>query len=90
MCVCVQASSPSHHTVSKQVRIKTSQSTGDVSTAYQSSEPRGRHHSTSEFTHANILLRIMKNHFAFLINLLALVFFSLIHFHSLSLSLLFL
>ncbi|KAG1967961.1 mitogen-activated protein kinase kinase kinase 3 [Pimephales promelas] len=41
------ASSPSHHTVSKQVRIKTSQSTGDVSTAYQSSEPRGRHHSTS-------------------------------------------
>ncbi|RXN31777.1 mitogen-activated kinase kinase kinase 3 [Labeo rohita] len=31
----------------KQVRIKTSQSTGDVSTAYQSSETRGRHHSTS-------------------------------------------
>lgn len=41
------ASSPSHHTVCKQVRIKTSQSTGDVSTVYQSSEPRGRHHSTS-------------------------------------------
>ncbi|XP_050955514.1 mitogen-activated protein kinase kinase kinase 3 [Labeo rohita] len=41
------ASSPSHHTVCKQVRIKTSQSTGDVSTAYQSSETRGRHHSTS-------------------------------------------
>uniref|UniRef100_A0A672HBY4 Mitogen-activated protein kinase kinase kinase 3 n=1 Tax=Salarias fasciatus TaxID=181472 RepID=A0A672HBY4_SALFA len=29
-----------------QVRIKPSQSTGDVSTAYQSSEPRGRHLST--------------------------------------------
>ncbi|KAI7803881.1 mitogen-activated protein kinase kinase kinase 3 [Triplophysa rosa] len=41
------ASSPSHHTACKQVRIKTSQSTGDVSTEYQSSEPRGRHHSTS-------------------------------------------
>uniref|UniRef100_A0A8C1UJV6 Mitogen-activated protein kinase kinase kinase 3 n=1 Tax=Cyprinus carpio TaxID=7962 RepID=A0A8C1UJV6_CYPCA len=41
------ASSPSHHTMCKQVRIKTSQSTGDVSTAYQSSESRGRHHSTS-------------------------------------------
>nr|UTP59135.1 mitogen-activated protein kinase kinase kinase 3 [Ctenopharyngodon idella] len=41
------ASPPSHHTVSKQVRIKTSQSTGDVSTAYQSAESRGRHHSTS-------------------------------------------
>ncbi|XP_016302513.1 mitogen-activated protein kinase kinase kinase 3-like [Sinocyclocheilus anshuiensis] len=41
------ASSPSHHTLCKQVRIKTSQSTGDVSTAYQSSETRGRHHSTS-------------------------------------------
>ncbi|KAM4597722.1 mitogen-activated protein kinase kinase kinase 3 [Polymixia lowei] len=36
----------SHHTVCKQVRIKASQSTGDVSTAYQSSEPRGRHLST--------------------------------------------
>ncbi|XP_058626769.1 mitogen-activated protein kinase kinase kinase 3 isoform X1 [Onychostoma macrolepis] len=41
------ASSPSHHTLCKQVRIKASQSTGDVSTAYQSSETRGRHHSTS-------------------------------------------
>uniref|UniRef100_A0A8C1VYM3 Mitogen-activated protein kinase kinase kinase 3-like n=1 Tax=Cyprinus carpio TaxID=7962 RepID=A0A8C1VYM3_CYPCA len=41
------ASSSSHHTLCKQVRIKTSQSTGDVSTAYQSSETRGRHHSTS-------------------------------------------
>lgn len=40
------ASSPSHHTLCKQVRIKTSQSTGDVSTAYQSSETRGRHPST--------------------------------------------
>uniref|UniRef100_A0A673XT64 Mitogen-activated protein kinase kinase kinase 3 n=1 Tax=Salmo trutta TaxID=8032 RepID=A0A673XT64_SALTR len=37
----------SHHTVSKQVRIKASQSTGDVSTVYQPSEPRGRHLSTS-------------------------------------------
>ncbi|XP_036445576.1 mitogen-activated protein kinase kinase kinase 3 [Colossoma macropomum] len=40
-------SSPSHHTGCKQVRIKASQSTGDVSTGYQSSEPRGRHPSTS-------------------------------------------
>ncbi|XP_024127293.1 mitogen-activated protein kinase kinase kinase 3 isoform X2 [Oryzias melastigma] len=30
----------------KHVRIKSSQSTGDVSTVYQSSEPRGRHLST--------------------------------------------
>ncbi|XP_030649544.1 mitogen-activated protein kinase kinase kinase 3 [Chanos chanos] len=41
------APSPSYHTVCKQVRIKASQSTGDVSTVYQSSEPRGRHPSTS-------------------------------------------
>ncbi|KAL2101237.1 hypothetical protein ACEWY4_002998 [Coilia grayii] len=42
------APSPPHHAVCKQVRIKASQSTGDVSsTAYQSSEPRGRHPSTS-------------------------------------------
>ncbi|XP_072549382.1 mitogen-activated protein kinase kinase kinase 3 [Salminus brasiliensis] len=40
-------SSPSHHSGCKQVRIKASQSTGDVSTAYQSAEPRGRHSSTS-------------------------------------------
>ncbi|XP_068605832.1 mitogen-activated protein kinase kinase kinase 3 [Brachionichthys hirsutus] len=40
------ASSPSHHMPCKQVRIKSSQSTGDVSTMYQSSEPRGRHLST--------------------------------------------
>ncbi|KAI3359579.1 hypothetical protein L3Q82_013978 [Scortum barcoo] len=40
------ASSPSHHVLCKQVRIKSSQSTGDVSTVYQSSEPRGRHLST--------------------------------------------
>ncbi|KAL6476627.1 hypothetical protein MHYP_G00151260 [Metynnis hypsauchen] len=40
-------SSPSHHSGCKQVRIKASQSTGDVSTGYQSSEPRGRHPSTS-------------------------------------------
>ncbi|XP_062342021.1 mitogen-activated protein kinase kinase kinase 3 [Osmerus eperlanus] len=40
-------SSSSHSTVAKQVRIKASQSTGDVSTAYQASEPRGRHLSTS-------------------------------------------
>ncbi|XP_044037711.1 mitogen-activated protein kinase kinase kinase 3 isoform X2 [Siniperca chuatsi] len=40
------ASSPSHHVPCKQVRIKSSQSTGDVSTVYQSSEPRGRHLST--------------------------------------------
>lgn len=40
------ASSPSHHVPCKQVRIKSSQSTGDVSTVYQSSEPRGHHLST--------------------------------------------
>ncbi|XP_070778747.1 mitogen-activated protein kinase kinase kinase 3 isoform X1 [Enoplosus armatus] len=40
------ASSPSHHAPCKQVRIKSSQSTGDVSSVYQSSEPRGRHLST--------------------------------------------
>uniref|UniRef100_A0A8P4GI43 Mitogen-activated protein kinase kinase kinase 3 n=1 Tax=Dicentrarchus labrax TaxID=13489 RepID=A0A8P4GI43_DICLA len=40
------ASSPSHHVPCKQVRIKSAQSTGDVSTVYQSSEPRGRHLST--------------------------------------------
>uniref|UniRef100_A0A4W6CEY2 Mitogen-activated protein kinase kinase kinase 3 n=1 Tax=Lates calcarifer TaxID=8187 RepID=A0A4W6CEY2_LATCA len=40
------ASSPSHHVPCKQVRIKSSQSTGDVSTVYQSAEPRGRHLST--------------------------------------------
>ncbi|MCI4384827.1 hypothetical protein PGIGA_G00043320 [Pangasianodon gigas] len=40
-------SSPTHHSGCKQVRIKASQSMGDVSTAYQSSEPRGRHPSTS-------------------------------------------
>lgn len=40
------ASTPSHHAPCKQVRIKSSQSTGDVSTVYQSSEPRGRHLST--------------------------------------------
>uniref|UniRef100_A0A3B3CKV7 Mitogen-activated protein kinase kinase kinase 3 n=1 Tax=Oryzias melastigma TaxID=30732 RepID=A0A3B3CKV7_ORYME len=42
----VSATSPSHHAPCKQVRIKSSQSTGDVSTVYQSSEPRGRHLST--------------------------------------------
>uniref|UniRef100_A0A7N6AF66 Mitogen-activated protein kinase kinase kinase 3 n=1 Tax=Anabas testudineus TaxID=64144 RepID=A0A7N6AF66_ANATE len=35
------ASSPSLHVPGKQVRIKPSQSTGDVSTVYQSAEPRG-------------------------------------------------
>ncbi|XP_008414530.1 mitogen-activated protein kinase kinase kinase 3 [Poecilia reticulata] len=40
------ASSNSHHGQCKQVRIKASHSTGDVSTAYQPSEPRGRHLST--------------------------------------------
>nr|XP_019949768.1 PREDICTED: mitogen-activated protein kinase kinase kinase 3 [Paralichthys olivaceus] len=39
-------SSPSHHVACKQVRIKSSQSTGDVSAVYQSAEPRGRHLST--------------------------------------------
>uniref|UniRef100_A0A3Q2CUJ6 Mitogen-activated protein kinase kinase kinase 3 n=1 Tax=Cyprinodon variegatus TaxID=28743 RepID=A0A3Q2CUJ6_CYPVA len=40
------ASSNSHQLSCKQVRIKASHSTGDVSTAYQPSEPRGRHLST--------------------------------------------
>lgn len=39
----LQASSPSHHPACKPLRIRPSQSTGDVSAAYQSSEPRGRH-----------------------------------------------
>uniref|UniRef100_A0A3B5PPR1 Mitogen-activated protein kinase kinase kinase 3 n=1 Tax=Xiphophorus maculatus TaxID=8083 RepID=A0A3B5PPR1_XIPMA len=43
---CSNASSNSHHVPCKQVRIKASHSTGDVSTAYQPSEPRGRHLST--------------------------------------------
>ncbi|XP_015217432.2 mitogen-activated protein kinase kinase kinase 3 isoform X1 [Lepisosteus oculatus] len=41
------ASSPSHASPCKQVRIKASQSVGDVNTVYQSSEPRGRHLSAS-------------------------------------------
>ncbi|XP_027016912.1 mitogen-activated protein kinase kinase kinase 3 [Tachysurus fulvidraco] len=40
-------SSPTHHSGCKQVRIKASQSMGDVSAAFQSAEPRGRHPSTS-------------------------------------------
>lgn len=44
----LQASSNSHHVPCKQVRIKASHSTGDVSTAYQPSEPRGRHLSTGK------------------------------------------
>lgn len=40
-------SNMTHPSGGKQVRIKASQSMGDVSTAYQSSEPRGRHPSTS-------------------------------------------
>ncbi|TSQ23928.1 Mitogen-activated protein kinase kinase kinase 3 [Bagarius yarrelli] len=42
-----EVSSLTHHSGCKQVRIKASQSTGDMSTAYQSAEPRGRHASTS-------------------------------------------
>ncbi|XP_041087475.1 mitogen-activated protein kinase kinase kinase 3 [Polyodon spathula] len=41
------ATSPSHTTAPKQVRIKASQSMGDVNTAFQPSEPRGRHLSVS-------------------------------------------
>ncbi|MGH0141819.1 UNVERIFIED_CONTAM: hypothetical protein FKN15_005346 [Acipenser sinensis] len=37
------ATSPSHTIAPKQVRIKASQSVGDVNTAFQPSEPRGRH-----------------------------------------------
>ncbi|XP_037834616.1 mitogen-activated protein kinase kinase kinase 3 [Kryptolebias marmoratus] len=40
------AASVSHHASCKQVRIKSSQSAGDVSAVFQSSEPRGRHLST--------------------------------------------
>ncbi|XP_005994669.1 mitogen-activated protein kinase kinase kinase 3 [Latimeria chalumnae] len=39
--------SPSHSGLSKQVRIKASQSVGDINTAYQPSESRGRHLSVS-------------------------------------------
>ncbi|MGH0156020.1 UNVERIFIED_CONTAM: hypothetical protein FKN15_029830 [Acipenser sinensis] len=42
-----QATSPSHTIAPKQVRIKASQSVGDVNTAFQPSEPRGRHLSVS-------------------------------------------
>ncbi|MEQ2192039.1 hypothetical protein XENOCAPTIV_006130, partial [Xenoophorus captivus] len=45
------ASSNSHPVPCKQVRIKASHSTGDVSTVYQSSEPRGRHLSTDRENH---------------------------------------
>ncbi|XP_033883360.1 mitogen-activated protein kinase kinase kinase 3 [Acipenser ruthenus] len=41
------ATSPSHTIAPKQVRIKASQSVGDVNTAFQPSEPRGRHLSVS-------------------------------------------
>ncbi|KAK1799353.1 hypothetical protein P4O66_007588, partial [Electrophorus voltai] len=44
-------SSSPHHSGCKQVRIKASQSTGDVSTTYQSSEPRGRHPSTMDHSY---------------------------------------
>ncbi|KAI5629437.1 mitogen-activated protein kinase kinase kinase 3, partial [Silurus asotus] len=40
-------SSSTHHSGCKQVRIKASQSMGDVSTAFQAAETRGRHPSTS-------------------------------------------
>ncbi|XP_061557090.1 mitogen-activated protein kinase kinase kinase 3 isoform X1 [Phycodurus eques] len=40
------APSPSQHMPCKQVRIKASQSTGDVSAVYPALEPRGRHMST--------------------------------------------
>ncbi|XP_011602590.2 mitogen-activated protein kinase kinase kinase 3 isoform X1 [Takifugu rubripes] len=39
----LQASSPTHRATCKPLRIRPSQSTGDVSSPYQSSEPRGRH-----------------------------------------------
>lgn len=42
----LQASSPTHRATCKPLRIRPSQSTGDVSSPYQSSEPRGRHLST--------------------------------------------
>lgn len=56
-----QASSPSHHVPCKQVRIKPSQSTGDVSIPYQSSEPRARHLSTG--THLlQLSFKALSNH----------------------------
>lgn len=42
----LQASSPTQRATCKPLRIRPSQSTGDVSSPYQSSEPRGRHLST--------------------------------------------
>lgn len=44
-----QTSSSPHSGLPKQVRIKTSQSVGDVSTPYQQPEPRSRHLSVSEY-----------------------------------------
>ncbi|KAM8824806.1 mitogen-activated protein kinase kinase kinase 3 [Synchiropus picturatus] len=41
-----QAPPPAQHPPCRQVRIKPSQSTGDISTQYPPSEPRGRHLST--------------------------------------------
>ncbi|XP_043911130.1 mitogen-activated protein kinase kinase kinase 3 [Protopterus annectens] len=42
-----RSSSPSHSTPSKQVRIKSSQSAGDITATFQASESRGRHLSVS-------------------------------------------
>lgn len=44
-----QTSSSPHSGLPKQVRIKTSQSVGDVNTPYQQAEPRSRHLSVSEY-----------------------------------------
>nr|XP_023655621.1 mitogen-activated protein kinase kinase kinase 3-like [Paramormyrops kingsleyae]XP_023655623.1 mitogen-activated protein kinase kinase kinase 3-like [Paramormyrops kingsleyae] len=41
-----EAPPPSHASACKQVRIKTSLSSSDVTTAFHPAEPRGRHHST--------------------------------------------
>ncbi|NXU90624.1 M3K3 kinase, partial [Xiphorhynchus elegans] len=49
-------SSSPHSGLPKQVRIKTSQSVGDVSTPYQQPEPRSRHLSVSEYSRHSCLL----------------------------------
>lgn len=45
----LQTSSSPHSGVSRQVRIKASQSAGDVNTIYQPPESRSRHLSVSEY-----------------------------------------
>lgn len=55
-----QTSSSPHSGLPKQVRIKTSQSVGDVSTPYQQPEPRSRHLSVSEYFASSVCLCFVK------------------------------